>query len=75
MLEAPGKQAPSPDLQRRLKALEQVYSAAQHYLHSGLAEQRAYSLGAGNRASAGELSLLAVLRGGCLGSESLNVHF
>ena len=38
MLEAPPKATPSPETQSRLQALEQVYTAAQHYLHSGQAE-------------------------------------
>ncbi len=38
MLEAPAKADPSPGMTQRLQALERVYSAAQHYLHSGLAE-------------------------------------
>lgn len=38
ILEAPATVSSSPETQPRLQALERVYTAAQHYLHSGLAE-------------------------------------
>lgn len=39
MLAAPPKPALAPAVERRLKKLEAVFSAAQQYVHSGLAEQ------------------------------------